>query len=163
MNIQLEPAQVYDAEALAHIQKQAFKRLYDLYQDEGSPYLRGAEEIIIWLERPNWYVYKILVDGVLCGGIIVSERQNMPGEMYLARLYVLPEMQSKGIALRAIVLCEAYFPAALHWTVDFPADQKANRRCYEKAGYYDTGRVDDRGQIVLAYYEKELRGNQSLT
>jgi len=161
MNVTIVPAAAADAKALAVIQKKAFKRLYRIYRDEGSPYLRGADEILKWLEQPDRYVYKIFADGLLCGGIIIFERLENPGEYYLARLYILPEMQRKGIANAAITLCEAEFPNARRWTLDFPADQIANRRCYEKAGYTDTsGRILRFGKngkkLVLAIYEKNL-------
>jgi hypothetical protein len=58
INVILQPAIAADAEALVAIQQKAFKRLYDIYQDEGSPYLRGTDEILRWLERPNCKVFK---------------------------------------------------------------------------------------------------------
>ena len=161
MNIELIPATTADSESLVVIQQQAFKRLYDIYHDEGSPYLRGTDEILRWLERPNCMVFKILTDGVLVGGIAAWERNGQPGEYYLTRVYILPEMQNKSITSRAILLCEAEFPNASHWTLDFPADQPANRRCYEKAGYTDTGerREQSGGAITLAYMEKKVTVN----
>jgi len=159
MRIELHPALPEDAESLAAIQKQAFQALYEQYHDEGSPYLRGADELLRWLERPNWYVFKIHADGALCGGLAVCKRPRPRGEFYLARLYVSPELRGRGIAPAAIALCEARFPRARHWTLDFPADQAANRRCYEKAGYADTGerRKQSGGAITLAIYEKRTR------
>jgi len=154
----LQPAISSDAEALVAIQQKAFRELYEQYRDEGSPYLRGTDEIIRWLERPNCKVFKILADGVLVGGIAAWERTGLPGECYLARVYVLPEMQNRGIATRAILLCEQTFTNARRWSLDFPADRPANRRCYEKAGYVDTGetRVQSEGKITLVLYEKRL-------
>ena len=154
MNIEIIPATICDAEALAAIQRQAFKRLYDLYHDEGSPYLRGADEIMRWMESSNWRVYKIHADGILCGGVSFCERT--PGEYYLARVYVLPELQGNGIASAAILLCESTVTNATRWSLDYPADQIANRRCYEKAGYVDTGerREQSGGAITLGYMEK---------
>ena len=42
--------------------------------------------------------------------------------------------------------------------MDFPIDQIANRRCYEKAGYVDTGKTQaqSEGKVVLALYEKRI-------
>ncbi len=161
MKIKIIPATTADAESLVAIQQQAFKRLYDVYHDEGSPYLRGADEILRWLERPNCKVFKIFADGVLVGGIAAWERNGLPGEYYLARVYILPEMQNKGIASQAILLCEAEFPNASHWTLDFPVDESPNRRCYEKVGYVDTGerREQSGGAITLAYMEKKIALN----
>lgn len=158
MNVEIVPATIKDAEDLVTIQKSAFKRLYDIYHDDGSPYLRGTDEIIRWLESPNWQVYKILADGALCGGVSFYERNGMPGVYYLARIYISPRMQSNGIASRAILLCEAAVTNASIWTLDFPVDQIANRRCYEKAGYTDTGerREQSGGAITLALYEKYI-------
>jgi len=158
MNIEIIPASAEDAEALAGIQKRAFKRLYDIYHDEGSPYLRGADEIIRWLGRPNWRVYKINTGGMLCGGVSFFEIEDRPGEYYLARIYILPEYQSRGIASAAILMCEATVSNAVRWFLDYPEDQPANRRCYEKAGYADTGerREQSGGAIKLAYMEKPI-------
>jgi ribosomal protein S18 acetylase RimI-like enzyme len=160
MNIEIIPATAGDAEALIAIQQKAFKRLYDIYRDEGSPYLRGTDEIEKWLSWPNSYVYKIFADGELVGGVAFWERrgQGLPGEYYLARIYILPEMQGKGIASTAIRLCEAMVYNANRWSLDFPIDQIANRRCYEKAGYTDMGetREQSEGKIVLALYEKRI-------
>ena len=157
MNIQLYPASQEDAEPLAAIQRQAFQALYAQYHDEGSPYLRTAEEILRWLERPGWYVFKIHADGALCGGIAVCRRPR--GEFYLARIYVAPALRGRGIAPAAIALCEARFPRARRWTLDFPIDQPANRRCYEKAGYADTGerREQSGGAVTLAVYAKRTK------
>ena len=164
MNVEVIPATAADAEALVAIQQQAFKRLYDNYRDEGSPYLRGPDEIIGWLERPNWRVYKIVADDVLCGGVSFCERNEMPGIYYLARIYILPEMQSKGIASTAIFLSEKTVANASLWTLDFPVEQIANRRCYEKAGYTDTNerREQSNGAITLACMEKKIPAFRSI-
>ena len=158
MNIEIFPATIADAEALVAIQRQAFKRLYDIYQDEGSPYLRGVDEILVWFKRPNWRVYKIIADGVLCGGVSFCERNEMPGVYYLARIYILPKLQGKGIASTAILLCEETVDNANLWTLDYPVNEIANRRCYEKAGYKDTGerREQSNGAIILAFMEKKV-------
>jgi hypothetical protein len=53
INVEITSATMEDVESLATIQKQAFKRLYDIYQDEGSPYLRSSptrepKAILLW-------------------------------------------------------------------------------------------------------------------
>ena len=45
MIISIYPANIDDADSLTAIQKQAFERLYKIYQDEASPYLRESNEI----------------------------------------------------------------------------------------------------------------------
>lgn len=158
MDVKIIPAEPLDANALVAIQREAFKELYEIYHDEGNPYLRGTEEIIRWLERPNWRVYKIMADGVLSGGVSFCEVKDMPGVYYLARIYVHPKMQGKGIAARAILLCEKTVSGAHLWRLDYPVGQTANRRCYEKAGYKDTKerRYQSCGAITLACMEKKV-------
>ena len=156
MDIKISLATIDDAEDLVAIQQKAFKRLYDIYHDEGSPFLRGTDEIAQWLSRSNWKVYKIYADDILCGGVSFCERIEEPGEYYLARIYILPELQGKGIASTAILMCEETVKNAKRWLLDFPVEQIANRRCYEKAGYTDTGKriTQSNGAITLAYMEK---------
>ena len=58
------------------------------------------------------------------------------------------------IALMAM-LCEKEFPDAKKFSVDFPEALAKNRRCYEKAGFCDTGRrLEAEPGLVLAAYEK---------
>ncbi len=154
MTVSLRPATAADAPALAALQRRAFQRLYERYHDEGSPYLRGEEEIFNLLERPNWQVYQVLAGGVLCGGVYFCEREA--GEYYLARIYIDPAFQGQGIAPEALRLCEATVSGARRWYLDYPVTEERNRRCYEKAGYHDTGerREQSGGAITLGYMEK---------
>jgi GNAT superfamily N-acetyltransferase len=155
MIISISAANVDDAENLTAIQKQAFERLYVLYQDEANPYLRGSDEIVYHIENNTMDIYKIVADGSLCGGISIRNDGN--GEYYLHRIYVQPQLQSNGIAKKAIELCEMNYPTAKKWKVDFPIDQIANKKCYENSGYNDTGvRKTISDKLILAFYEKML-------
>jgi GNAT superfamily N-acetyltransferase len=121
-------------------------------------HITRIEEVIRRLNLPNWHVYKIFADGVLCGGLSFCERLENPGDYYLVLVFVLPEFQNKGIASTAIKLCEAEVKNARRWTLGFPVDEPANRCCYEKAGNTDTGQWQEQsgGAIILAIYEKKL-------
>jgi len=155
--ISIHLANVDDAESLTAIQTQAFERLYQIYQDEGNPYLRGSNEMKYQIENSTLDIYKIFADGSLCGGM--SIRNNGNGEYYLHRIYVLPHLQGKGIAGKSIELCEKNYPDAKRWKVDFPIDQLANKKCYENCGYCDTGLRDTlTDKLTLAFYEKVVCG-----
>lgn len=156
MNIIVEKAAMEDVSQLVSIQKQAFERLYQLYNDDTSPYLRGAEEFERWFDRGH-HVYKIYADGALAGGITVFDRGN--DEYYLARIYILPQMQRRGIAQSTIRLCEKNYPMAKRWFLDYPEDQTANRRCFEGCGYVDTGsRRVMNDKLTLVDAEKLIKG-----
>lgn len=158
MDIRLEIATMVDAEALVAIQKAAFRRLYDMYRDEQSPYLRGTEEFERWFERGH-DVYKIYADDVLAGGLTVFRSRTDAHEYYLARIYISPELQRHGIAKSAIKLCEKLYPDAKRWFLDYPEDQIANNHCYEGCGYVDTGsRRVMNDKLTLVDMEKIVRG-----
>ena len=157
MNITIENAVADDAESLTAIQKQAFERLYQIYKDEANPYLRGSDEIKHHIENGTRDIYKIFADDMLCGGIAIRNKGD--GEYYLNRVYISPQLQGKSVGRKAIELCENYYPNAKRWTVDFPADQLANKKCYEYSGYYDTGlREKLSDKLTLAFYEKAISG-----
>ena len=130
---------------LAQIQKAAFLPLYEKFHDEGNPCLRGAEDILKRLNKNNRY-FTILVDGKIIGGVFYRCVGTRPpyinigeGEYYLCRIYIHPDYQSKGIASKVILLCENEFADAKVYHIDFPSVMAKNRRCYEKAGFEDTG------------------------
>ena len=71
MNISIRPTTAPEAEILADIQKAAFLPLYEKYHDKGSPYLRGAEDILRRLNKHNRYFT------ILCNGDIVATVQDL--------------------------------------------------------------------------------------
>ena len=153
MSVYIEKATLKDAAKLYEIQRSAFKRLYCFYNDEESPYLRDVDEILNWLAADGIHYWKIHFNGVLCGGIAYINRSQ--GEYYLARLYIAPGFQSKGVAKQAILLCEKELNDASRFTLDFPIDQIANKFCYEGVGYVDTGKREKiNDKLTLAIYEK---------
>ncbi len=153
MNIMLVKATADDVNELDTIQKSAFKGLYEIYHDEKSPFLKGTSEMLTWLSMDNLYYWKIYYGNTLCGGIAYYIRPE--GEHYLARVYIDPSFQRKGVAKQAILLCEKEFTNVVKYTLDFPINQTANKNCYESVGYVDTGKREKiSDKLTLAIYEK---------
>ncbi len=167
MNITIKNTEPCEAEALVRIQKAAFMPLYEKYRDEGSPALRGVEELLSRM-TPDYRVFTILCDGEIVGGVFyrlhgkyTPENFLGEGEYYLCRIWIDPAQQSKGIAAAAILLCEREFPDARRFFVDFPIDMEKNKRCYQKVGFCDTGERRPGGErLTLALYKKEVICNQ---
>ncbi len=163
MSISIRATIPSEAEELSEIQKAAFKPLYEKYRDEGNPFLRGSEDILRRLNKFNRH-FTILYDGKTVGGIfyrLYGKRSPTveigEGEYYLARVYIDPKYQSKGIGREAIRLCEKEFADAKYFFVDFPEDMEKNRRCYQSAGYCDTGeRINIEGTPSLAMFKKTV-------
>ncbi len=168
MNITIKNTEPCEAEALVRIQKAAFMPLYEKYHDEGSPALRGADELLSRM-TPNYRTFTILCDGEMVGGIFYRLHGKYTpdnfldeGEYYLCRIWIDPKYQNKGIAAAAILLCEREFPNARRFFVDFPIDMEKNKRCYQKVGFCDTGERRLGGEnLTLALYKKEMAHDQT--
>lgn len=153
-----------EAFILSEIQREAFLPLYERYHDEGNPCLRGIEDVANRLDSPYFRYFTIYEDEEIVGGILYKCKGKGPffkqlneGEYYLQKVYIKSERQCKGIAQTAILLCEKEFTDAKMFSVDFPEDLAKNRRCYEKAGFCDTGkRLEVEPGLILACFEKHL-------
>ncbi len=162
--VKIKATETSEALLLSEIQKQAFLPLYERYHDEGNPCLRGVEDVANRLNSPFFKYFTIFEDEEIVGGVLYKCKGKGPffeklkeGEYYLQRIYIKPERQCQGIAQTAILLCEKDFPDAKLFSVDFPEDLIKNRRCYEKAGFKDTGkRLEAEPGLILACFEKHL-------
>ena len=162
--ISLRLTTVEDTDILTEIQQKAFQPLYEKYHDEGSPALRGADDLLLRM-TPNYRIFTILCDGEMVGGIFyrlhgkyTPDKFLGEGEYYLCRIWIDPKYQNKGIAAAAILLCEREFPDARRFFVDFPIDMEKNKRCYQKVGFCDTGERRPGGEtLTLALYKKEMK------
>lgn len=160
--ITLRKTTIDDAVELIKIQKEAFKSLYEKYQDDGNPYLRDEQDVLSRINRNDTEYYTIVDDEKIVGGILYKHHTSTPfcemleeGEYYLCRVYIRPDVQGKQIARTAIKLCEAMFRDAKKFYVDFPEDLEKNRRCYESVGYTDTGkRLKINEKLILSCYCK---------
>lgn len=164
--ITLHPTAPDEANVLCKIQQNAFAPLYERYHDSGNPFLRDERDILIRLNNPRFRYFTILWNSEIAGGIFYRTEGSTPfcdalppHEYYLQRVYIKPELQGKHIARRAILLCEKQFPDAVCFHVDFPEDLDKNRRCYEGAGFFDTGkRLKIEDNLTLAAYIKHMQG-----
>ena len=162
--ITIHPTTHDEVSTLIAIQKAAFFPIYERYHDAGNPYLRGEEDILKRLDHPYWRYFTICLDGEIVGGITykLAGRTDFfdpipEGMIYLGRLYIDPRHQCRGIGQTAIALAEREFPDAKMAAVDYPSELMKNRRCYEKAGYRDTGRrFDPEPGLTLVCMTKEM-------
>ncbi|MBR6651267.1 MAG: GNAT family N-acetyltransferase [Clostridia bacterium] len=167
MEVSIRKTHENEASELCKIQKSAFLPLYEKYHDDGNPCLRGVEDIANRLNSDYFRYFTIFLDGEIVGGVLYKCKGRTPfvdeleeGQYYLQRVYVKPEYQCKKIAQTAIILCEKELLNANCFFVDFPEDLVKNKRCYEKAGFVDTGkRIQVQSGLTLACFEKILFKN----
>lgn len=160
--ITVRPTLTSDVDTLCELQKAAFAPIYEQYHDAGNPCLRGPEDISGRLASSSYKYFTILDEEEIVGGVLYKcegrtpfiEKLN-PGEYYLTRVYVKPDLQGRGIGKKAILLCEKELPDAVKFYVDFPKELEKNRKCYENAGFHASGRESEvEPGLVLAAFEK---------
>ena len=149
-------ASTADAEVLTTISKQCFdddSRRW-LGQSGGGP--PGYDSVEWQQNAMNWGDYfKIVVDGEIVGGIIVT-RQG-PGHYEIGRIYLDSAYQNQGIGTQAMRFIEEQYPLATKLTLDTPAWAKRNHHFYEKLGYRRIGEVAVEEFNLILYEKRPLK------
>ena len=154
MNIKLIKATIEDAEQLWEMQVKSFQRLLDKYQDyETNPASEPVEKMIVRLNQKETYYYFICMDNVKVGAIRVIDYHNDKNKR-ISPLFVLPEYQNRGIAQKAMALCEEIHGCD-KWELDTILQEESNCYLYEKMGYHKTGKTESiNDKLTLIFYEK---------
>lgn len=151
-DIILLEANVDDAESLLNIQRLAFMILQHKYGE--SPAEHSIENIKAKIEQGDYY--KIIYCNRLVGGIFVHSKYE-PTTFNLHIIYILPELQGKGIAQEVIIKIENIYPNVKKWTLDTPITEYRNCYLYEKVGYKRTGKMEKvNDKLTLIYFEKQV-------
>jgi GNAT superfamily N-acetyltransferase len=155
VKIELIKAKASDAEVMLEMQKKCFKIHFERYHDvDTSPVNESIEKMLLKINYESGGYFKIIVDNIHGGCVRVYEKS--PKLYRIGIIYVLPEFQNKGIGQKALALAENLFPEAEAWELDCPADLTLIRKCYEKAGYSLTGKIEIiNDKLTLVYYIKE--------
>lgn len=154
MNIQLIRATVEDAGQLWEMQVKSFQKLLDKYQDyETSPANEPIDKMIWRLNQEVTYYYFICMDNVKVGAIRVIDYHTDRNKR-ISPLYVLPEYQNRGIAQKAMLICEEMHGSE-KWELDTILQEEGNCYLYEKMGYRKTGKIKKiNDKLTLVFYEK---------
>lgn len=154
LNIELVRADVEDAQQLWEMQVKSFQSLLEKYRDyETNPANEPIDRIIMRLKQSETCYYFICLDNIRVGAIRVIDYHSEKNKR-ISPLFVLPEYQNKGIAQRAMRLCEEMHGAD-GWELDTILQEEGNCHLYEKMGYRKsekTERINDR--LTLVFYEK---------
>ena len=158
MKVALIKAEQSDAEELLRIQKHCFAPHLVRYEDyEISPATQTLEKMEEKISNEAYY--KIMADDCLAGGICVK-KLPADNEYYLRIIYVLPDVQGKGVGQTAIRLAEEQFPDANVWYLETLEDMPGNRHVYEKMGYLFTGKKEKINEkLTLVFYKQETGRN----
>ena len=155
MRLQLHRVGITDAEKLWVMKVEAFRDLYEIYQDEEtSPHKEKLEKTIMRLEQSFTYYYYIVVDDVTVGAIRVVDFKNEEPKR-ISPIFIMKEHRNKGYAQKAIEKAEEIHGAE-NWELETILQEKGNCYLYEKMGYKKTGKtlvVNDK--LTLVFYKKD--------
>ena len=139
-NITLSPLQPADREQFILDNQWAFRYgateefgLRDNHFEEDGEIISRAT-IVASIDGANAETYRILLDGEIVGGAVISVNGNH-GEMEL--LFVNPEVHSKGIGYAAWCLIEKLHPEVTVWETTTPYFEKRNIHFYvNRCGFH---------------------------
>ncbi len=155
MQVNLLKADIGDAKEIHAMQIIAFKELLEKYQDfDTNPASESVEKVEARLMQDFTYYYFICVGSRKAGVVRVVDRKEIGRNKRVSPIFILPEFQGRGVAQRAIRLCEELHGGE-NWELDSILQEPKNCHLYEKMGYRRTGgtRVINE-RLTLVLYEK---------
>ena len=155
--LQLIKATPDDAELIWKLQVEAFKELYEKYQDhDTSPANEPIDKVIMRLKQPFTYFYILKLDGEIVGAVRVVDKKEEGKNKRISPIFVMPQHRNKGIAQQAICEVEKIH-GDNNWELDTIQSEKGNCYLYEKMGYRATGKTETiNDKLTLVFYEKEI-------
>lgn len=155
MEVTLLRANINDAKELHSMQVEAFQELLEKYQDfDTNPGNESVEKVEMRLKSDFTYFYFICIGQQKVGAIRIVDTKTKGKNKKSSPLFILPEFQGKGIAQKAIRLCEEIHGNE-NWELDTILQEPKNCHLYEKMGYQKTGGtkvINER--LTLVFYEK---------
>lgn len=155
MEIKLVKANPDDAKELHAMQVEAFQKLLDKYQDfDTSPASENWEKVEARLRQEFTYYYFICAGRQKVGAVRIIDKKENGKNKRISPIFILSEFQGRGIAQKAIRLCEEMHGND-HWELDTILQESGNCHLYEKMGYRQTGKtkvINER--LTLIFYEK---------
>lgn len=154
MEIKLSRANIDNAKEIHAMQVEAFQELLEKYQDFAtSPANETPEKVEARLRQVYTFYYFICIGQQKVGAIRVVDKKDT-GKKRISPIFILSEFQGKGIAQKAIQLCEEIHGKE-NWELDTILQEPKNCHLYEKMGYRQTGKTEVINErLTLTFYEK---------
>lgn len=155
MEVRLLRANIDNAKEIHAMQVEAFKELFEKYQDfDTSPANESVERVEARLKQDFTFYYFICIGQQKVGAIRIVDKMEAGKNKRISPIFILPEFQGKGIAQKAIRLCEEIHGSG-NWELDTILQERRNCHLYEKMGYRQTGKTEVINErLTLTFYEK---------
>lgn len=154
MSVTLRPAVREDIETIWKMQVEAFKDLFEKYQDyDLSPAAEPLSKVTARFEQP-WTTYYFITAGNTDVGVIRVADKKDGSRKRISPVWIMREYRGRGYAQDAIRAVEKLYGED-NWALDTILQEKGNCHLYEKMGYHMTGKtekINDKMDIV--FYEK---------
>lgn len=156
MEVKLLRANISDAKEIHAMQVEAFKELLEKYQDfDTNPGNESVEKVEARLKQDFTFYYFICIRQQKAGAIRIVDKKEAGKNKRISPVFVLPEFQGKGIAQKAIRMCEEVHGNG-NWELDTILQEPGNCHLYEKMGYRQTGKTEVINEkLTLVFYEKK--------
>ncbi len=124
-----------NAKEIHAMQVEAFKGLLEKYQDyDTNPGNESVEKVEARLQQDFTYYYFICIGQQKARAVRVVDKKEAGTNKRISPIFILPEFQGKGIAQKAIRLCEQMHGGG-NWELDTILQEPGNCHLYEKMGY----------------------------
>ena len=134
MEVRLLRANIDDAKELHAMQVEAFKELLEKYQDfDTSPANENMEKVEVRLKQDFTFYYFICIGRKKVGAIRIIDKKENGKNKRISPIFILPEFQGKGIAQKAIRLCEEMHGNE-NWELDTILQESKNCHFMKKWG-----------------------------
>lgn len=155
MEIELLRADIKDAEELHALQVKSFQKLFDEYQDfDTNPANEDVEKVEERLRQDKTYYYFICFGRKKAGAVRVIDEKKAGRSKWISPIFILPEFQDRGIAQKAIQMCEEIH-GKKNWELATILQEEKNCHLYEKMGYRRTGKTEAVNEkLTLVFYKK---------
>lgn len=154
MSVVLRKAGKDDVETVWKMQTEAFRELYEKYQDKDtSPATEPLEKVKARFNMVGSYYY-FIENGCDTVGVIRIVDTKDGSRKRISPLWIMKEYRGKGYAQQAIIEAERMYGPD-NWSLDTILQEEGNCYLYEKMGYKRTSgveKINDRMDIV--FYEK---------
>lgn len=157
--IELVAAKAADAELIHKMQMEAFMPLYEKYHDDETSPAKESLEKVLWriTEQDSDYFIICLApdmhsadayassrgghlpEGKAAGAVRIVRDRKQDNVRWISPLFVLPELQNRGIAQKAIRRVFELYPETAVWKLETILQEERNCYLYEKCGFVRAG------------------------
>ncbi len=144
----------------SNVIKGGYRRRKRTARHAGRSFQRVVRKVEARLKQDFTFYYFICIGQQKAGAVRVVDRKETGKNKRISPIFILPEFQGKGIAQKAIRLCEEMHGSG-NWELDTILQEPKNCHLYEKMGYRQTGRtqvINER--LTLTFYEKKEAGRK---